>query len=111
MYNADYKNRVDVQQICDFFKIGAESFNLKSGTAKERHWKYSKAFGAGMRSFRDRVLAFDWDTVSSGDRRDMKTEEMFVEALEASGDLSDLAYEMGFRAGLVIGRQLFDDTE
>jgi len=108
MYDADYQSRIDIQQICTFFKVGAETFDIKDGTPKDRHKKYSRAFGAGMRSFRDRVLAFDWETVS-GDRRDMKTEEMFVEALEASGDLSDLAYEMGFRAGLTIGRQLFEE--
>lgn len=111
MYGSDYQNRIDVQQICDFFRMGAESFNLKDGMPKDRHLKYSKAFYMGMQIFRDRVLAFDWETVEDGNRRDMKTEDMFVEALEASGDLSELAYEMGFRAGLIIGRQLFEGTD
>lgn len=109
MYDADYQSRIDLQQICSFFKVGAETFELQEGTPKDRHLKYSRAFGAGMRSFRDRVLAFDWETVRNGNDRDMKTEDMFVEALHASGDLSELAYEMGFRAGLTIGRQLFEE--
>lgn len=111
MYDTDYQSRVDIQQICAFFKVGAETHDIKNGTAKDRSLKYSRAFGAGMRIFRDRVLAFDWETIEDENRRNMKTEDLFVEALHASGDLSDLAYEMGFRAGLTIGRQLYEASE
>jgi len=112
MYDMDYQDRVDIRQICEFIKTGAENTTeMQSGTPQERHEKNGAAFTMAMRTFRDRVLSYDWDAVKDGKERELKTERLYEEVVEALGDLQDLAYEMGFRAGFSISKQLFDDTE
>jgi len=112
MYDMDYQERVDIRQICEFIKTGVErTTEMQDGTPQERHEQSVKAFCVAIRTFRDRVLSYDWAAVKDSKKRELETENLYVEVIEALGDLQDLAYEMGFRAGLSISRQLFDDTE
>lgn len=107
MYGADFWDRATFQQLCEFMRTGAERFTHEEGTAEERHKRYSKAYSAGMRSFREKVLAYDWDSCRNSHDKDMATDDLWIDALSASGDLNELAFEVGFRAGLLVGRELY----
>ena len=107
MYGKDFWNRAKFQQICEFMRTGSERFEQEEGTPEERHRVYSKAYAAGMRGFRDKVLAYDWASCESSHDKDMVTDDLWTDALCASGSLNELSFEIGFRAGLLMARELY----
>jgi len=104
MYSKDIWKRACSRQIFEFIRTGAEqmSVDAKESTEEDRHRFYKTSLWHGMYLARDRIIAFDWNSVGDETEKSNKTDEMFVEILSASSDLSDLAFEMGFFSGLKI---------
>jgi len=113
MYDDDYWKRVGLQQICEFICSGSGDIKIKEkGTPKERHLRYGMALGKGIRSFRDKIINYDWDSIGDDEaKKQLKTDEMFEEIITIIGDINQLSYEMGFVTGLKIQKDIFQITQ
>ena len=61
MYDKEYWERVNFTQICEFLRTGGQTLRSDIGTPEERYLCHSKAFITGMKLYKDRILAFDWN--------------------------------------------------
>ena len=108
MYGSDYWKRAGLQQICEYLVYGSEGKEPEQGTPEERQFRYGKALGQSIRSFRDKIIQFDWDSISNDERKkQMETDEMFEDVIKIINNLNQLAYEMGFITGLKIQKDIF----
>ena len=109
MYDRRYWENIAFQRVCQFLRTGGEiiDFESRKGKPGERVYRYQKALTESMCLFRDRVIAFDWNSVSHDENlKQMKTEDMWQEALLATGNMNDLHYEMGFLTSIKLGQEI-----
>ena len=107
MYGADYWKRTDIQHICEFLLSGSGDKEIEKGTPEERHMRYGKMLGENIHIFRDKILAFDWNSVNENEyEKQVKTDEMFEDILMIIGYLNQLAYEVGFVTGVKTGKDI-----
>ncbi|MCL2851885.1 MAG: hypothetical protein FWE20_02450 [Defluviitaleaceae bacterium] len=112
MYDKEFWKRTCIRQIFEFIRTGGEmiSNDAKESTAEDRHKYYTTSFLRGMHLARDRIIAFDWNSVGNEFEKSRKTDEMFDELLNASSELSDLAFEVGFISGAKICDEVYQRT-
>jgi hypothetical protein len=107
MYGEKFWKRVGIKQICEFIRSGSEGGYEETGTAEERSARYVTALGECLRAYRDNVLGFDWDSVKDNEQlKNMTTENMWNDILDVISDTDELAYEVGFIAGIKIGQEM-----
>ena len=113
MYNEpEYKEKLNLQSICEYLRYGELPSKLKAGTLEERERRIYKAIPQSLVLFRDRVIKNDWSTVGSDpDSRMNVTEDFWHEVMDAIADLSSFEYEMGFRAALAISFDIFEKNK
>lgn len=102
MYNKDYWNRVNLQNITEFIRTGSlRKEHIDNGTAEDLYTKYNNDFTIGMELLRDRIITFDWNSLDDNkDMRRNKTEEFFAEIFEASYNINELTFNIGFVSGI-----------
>ena len=107
MYSSkDYKNRLNLQSICNYLRYGEAPMKIDDCTLKEREKNISKALINALEIFRDRTISYNWSTIKDdADSRMEVTEDMWHEVMDAISDLSAFEYETGFRAGLTISHK------
>ena len=109
MYDKEFWKRTDVRRIFEFIRTGGEltSVDAEDSTAEDRHRYYTTSLFHGMRLARDRIVAFDWNSLGDDEaKKSIRTEEMFDELVSASCMLSDLAFEMGFLSGAKVFNEM-----
>jgi len=104
VYDKEFWDRLNLRKILEYVRTGREfSEEDISGTAEQKYTHYYNKLISGMSLSRDRIIAFDWNSLNGDDlAKSEKTHDIFGEVMEASSDLSDLAFEMGFIAGLKV---------
>ena len=104
MYGKEFWKRTSINHILEFIRTGSELCeDTKKGTPEERHKHNTTSLLHGMYLTRDRIIAFDWSSVDNDAVKKANiTDEMFEEVMNASGELSDLAFEMGLISGFSI---------
>lgn len=103
MYGKEFKERIGIQQLCDFLRTGAETCTVDSGTLDERADKYFDMLLKELERYRKRVLETDWESFPSQERLEMKVEELFNDILSAVWGIEAVGFEAGFTAGIQLG--------
>ena len=106
MYDDAYWERLNLQKICLYMRTGDRLKAADEGSPSDRYERYSNAQYDAMRTFRNRVLSFNWNTPMTENEKDIQTEAMYSEVLTAMEGKSRLDYEMGFIAGIKIAMQM-----
>ena len=60
MFDKEYFDRVNLQQLASFFQFGTETYQPEEGSLEERHKRWSLKFLDAIAESRDAVLAEDW---------------------------------------------------
>ena len=107
MYSSkNYKNRLNLQSICNYLRYGEEPMKIDDYTYEEREKNISRALIDSLQIFRDKVISYDWSAINDDAENRMEiTEEMWHEVMDAISDLCAFEYETGFRAGLTISHK------
>ena len=113
MYNEpEYKEKLNLQSICEYLRYGELPSKLKEGTLEERERRIYKAIPQSLALFRDRVIETDWTKVGNDpDTRMAISEDLWHEVMDAIADLSSFEYEMGFRAGIAITSDILEQNK
>jgi hypothetical protein len=106
MYGEDFWERVNLQQMREFFQNGTEKTEIETGNFEARYKTYTKAFTEGLHKYRDLVLATDWESIKDDEARKMKGEDLFSQTLEYQGELEDLSFEVGMVVGFRLCLQM-----
>ena len=102
MYDEKFWKRASLPHIVEFVLTGSTINNehVNADTAKDLHTKYHDSLMAGVALARDRIIAFDWSSISHDEQiKESKTDEFFNEIIEASEAMNKLAFEIGVIAG------------
>jgi len=113
MYGKEFWKRTRINHILEFIQTGGELLceDAKKGTPEERHAHYTTSLFHGMALTRDRITTFDWNNLGDDEAKKADiTYEMFEEIMNASYELSDLAFEMGLISGLNICFEINQST-
>ena len=109
MYGKDFWKRACLDHILEFILTGSEIKRAVTEkiSSEERHDIYTTNLIQSLNLTRDKIIAFDWDSIKNDEEKKIiETEKIFDEVSEVWGDLVKLAFEMGFMAGL----KIFDDA-
>lgn len=107
VYDEYYQSRLNIQQICSFFRNGISNEHFQGGTPKERYEKNEKDFYKSLENIRDKILLASRDILEDGKMKKVKTEELFVDIIMKSEVSQELSYEMGFRAGFSFAQDMY----
>lgn len=110
MFDEEYFNRVNVQQLVSFFQYGAGKCESEEGTLEERCHRWNMRFMKELAAYRDAVLAEDWSRFRTKEEKDNRTEELFQNIISAQCALEDVALEAGIRTGLLLHREFFGEV-
>lgn len=97
MFNDEYERRCDFQQITSFLLHGEEAASCEEGTPEERRNRYTEYM-------LDSITKYAQTTWLEG--KDPDFEKMRDQVFASNEKLIELAYEMGLRMGLKLGRTL-----
>lgn len=107
MYEKDFFERLNLQQLCAFLRTGGRLSPkaVEHGTLWERIRRAEDAWEAAMKAYRDKILTTDWsDLPPRGEAAVL--EELQGGIMDAECRLESLYFEAGFHAGIRIGWEL-----
>jgi hypothetical protein len=107
MYDDYYQSRLNVQQICSFFRNGISNEHFQGGTPKERYKKNEEDFYKCLEDIREKILFANGDFLKDEKMKKVETEELFVDVIMKSEVSQELSYEMGFRAGFSFAQDMY----
>lgn len=107
MYEKDFFERLNLQQLCAFLRTGGRLSPkaVEHGTLWERIRRAEDAWEAAMKAYRDKILTTDCsDLPPRGEAAVL--EELQGGIMDAECRLESLYFEAGFHAGIRIGWEL-----
>jgi uncharacterized protein YfkK (UPF0435 family) len=108
MYDDYYQSRLNIQQICSFFRNGISNEHFQGGTPKERYEKNEKDFYKSLEDIREKILFANGDFLEDEKMKKVETEELFVDTIMKNEINQELSYEMGFRAGFSFAQDMYE---
>ena len=107
----DFWNRVSLQVVTEFMR----SNSLKDAdpeTFFDQRIKLEKDFQRSLVNAKDKILAFNWDSLNNDAHKiTIALEEIFADTIAKSGEISDVAFDVGFIAGIKFWQEAMDKME